>query len=262
MSVNRETEELPFVTPVPVPANILAEIREELWTRTVTVFTEEGSFRGTATCVRTGGRDCLLTAAHVWDGLKNRQRFHVSLDTDRLLIPVETLLVQPRLLRDKEWSEWGPDVALIELPPVDASSVKLVKAFYDLDKPRLPERVDQMESTWVLVGVPEEGSYIEQDAALMRVTAYSPSEITPRDLGEYDYIDISFSRVGIEGLPSFFGGISGSGLWEIPFMRSDKADGFRWNRTVILRGLAFYQPKGQSVVRCHGPKTINRLVSL
>jgi len=81
-----------------IPKDVLDEVRERLWTYTASVFAVDGprpSYLGTATCVAASGRAYLLTAAHVWHALRDARgaRFALSLEGDRLLIPIYKVLL-------------------------------------------------------------------------------------------------------------------------------------------------------------------------
>ena len=64
--------------------------------------------------------------------------------------------------------------------------------------------------------------------------------------GGFDYVDISLDTKGEPELPRSYGGLSGSGLWQLQ-------DG-----SVSLEGVAFYQSQEETkqYVRCHARKSI------
>src|SRR5258708_19615082 len=125
-----------------MPQDLFDQIREKLWTYTVSVFAVEDRrprYAGTATCVAAGGASHLLTAAHVWQAVRGHS-LALSLESERLLVEIPKRIVEPRLLADGVGSEWGPDLALLRLPDLYARDIGITKAFYNLD-PRPPEPV-------------------------------------------------------------------------------------------------------------------------
>lgn len=81
---------------VEIPAELLAEMRERVWFHTASLFAVERStpvYKGTATCVAVSRKEYLLTAAHVWRELRG-DRFALSLEADRLLVPIQKSLVE------------------------------------------------------------------------------------------------------------------------------------------------------------------------
>src|SRR5262245_4064480 len=100
-----------------ISSELLAEMRERVWMHTVSVFAVKGNtprYKGTATCVASNKAEYLLTAAHVWHELRG-ERFALSLEADRLLVPIPQSLVEPLVLSASGFGEWGPDLALIRL---------------------------------------------------------------------------------------------------------------------------------------------------
>lgn len=248
------------------PLQLLDEIREKLWTFSVAVFGVDGArpvYRGTATCVAAGGVSYLLTAAYVWKALQG-DCFALSLEADRLLIPIQRDFVEARLLSGSGPAEWGPDLALIRLPDLIASDVRQLKAFYDLDR-RRPESavVPDQHDLWAAIGAPAEQSRFEPKEAVLRLTLFDSwtAQVCERD--GFDYFDVAFDHERRPNLPRSYGGISGSGLWQIPITTS--ANGWiSWKRSVRLGGVAFFQKPTsgqQDLIRCHGSKSILRAVA-
>jgi hypothetical protein len=148
--------EVPVPIPLAeIPQDVLDEVRERLWTYAASVFAVDGArplYRGTATCVAASGKDYLLTAAHVWRELRG-ERFALSLEADRLLISIHKDHVEPTILGPTGPPEWGPDLALIELPDILAADIRQVKAFYNLDKrkPKPGEQAGYERGLWAVI---------------------------------------------------------------------------------------------------------------
>lgn len=245
-----------------IPRSVIDEVREKLWTFTVSVFAAEAdhpAYRGTATCITVGGFPHLLTAAHVWNSLRGG-RCALSLDADRLLTPIWHDLVQPTVLLGEGPAEWGPDLALVRLPDVVASDIRVVKAFYNLDRHMpdydLPAQYDS--GLWAVIGVPAEQSTFGETEAVLRLTVFASWIDGAMTRDGFDYVDLAYDREGRPEIPTSFGGISGSGLWQVPLVKSTSTGAISWSE-VHLEGVAFYQKpaaRRQGVIRCHGRESV------
>ena len=148
------------------------EIRERLWLHTVSVFTVDGDrpdYRGTATCVAADGNSYLVTAAHVWKTLRG-PRFALSLEADRLLIPMYPDLVEARTFEPSGGPEHGPDLAIIRIPDIVAADLRNVKSFYNLDRRRahVGDAVPGATALWAVIGAPPEQSTFGESEAVLR----------------------------------------------------------------------------------------------
>lgn len=245
-----------------MPQGFLDEIREKLWTYTVSVFAVEDRrprYVGTATCVAAGGASHLLTAAHVWQAVRG-ESLALSLESERLLVEVPKKIIEPRLLADGVGSEWGPDLALLRLPDLYARDIGGMKAFYNLDRRRPdslqgPPRHDV--GLWAVIGAPGEQSTFDAHEAVLRTKVFASGVVVPSDRGDWDYLDLSFDHAGRPHLPESYGGLSGSGLWQMPVNKSASTGQVSWDGTARLEGVAFYQTaKHRGFIRCHGRKSI------
>jgi len=260
MSSGKELVEIPLAE---IPPGVLDGIREKLWTFSAAVFAVDGerpAHRGTATCVAAGGANYLLTAAHVWKSLRGK-RFALSLDADRLLIPVWRDFVQPQILPGVGPEEWGPDLALIRIPDIVASDLRRVKAFYNLDRRRSeyaePARYDR--GLWAVIGAPAEWSAFGPHDAVLQLSLFGSWIVKACEREGLDYLDLAFDHEGRPDLPQSYGGISGSGLWQVAVTRSANTGVISWTDAVRLEGVAFFQEftaKRRGVIRCHGRKSI------
>lgn len=244
--------------------HVLDGIRERLWTYTVAIFdVRDGrpSYGGTATCVTAAGAPRLLTAAHVWAALRG-DSFALSLESDRLLIPVRKDFVHADVMRGHAEPEWGPDLAMIRLPDLLASELRNTKAFYDLDRRRagsLAEPVRHGFGLWCVIGAPGEQSVFGENEALLRTSVFASGLVTPSERGGWDYLDLSFDHEGKPHLPTSYGGLSGSGLWQVQVTKSASTGSVSWPETANLEGVAFYQKSISGlagVLRCHGRRSL------
>jgi hypothetical protein len=243
---------------VDLSSDLLAEMRERVWLYTGSVFAVEGTtpmYAGTTTFVASGGSDYLLTAAHVWRALRG-ERFALSLEADRLLLPLLKNITEPTIVSGTEFGEWGPDLALIRLPKLVARDIGQVKTFYNIDKrrPSLDSAAPYAAGAWAVLGAPAEQSTFGPKEAVLKVSLLASVVAAARMRDGFDFVDLSYFHEGRPDLPQSYGGISGSGLWHLPISRD--GDGtIVWNREAHLEGVAFFQKAAnavEGVIRCHG----------
>ena len=204
-------------------------------------------------------KEYLLTAAHVWRKLRG-DRFALSLEADRLLVPIQTSLVEPIVLSGPEFGEWGPDLALIRIPDLVARDIRQVKAFYNVDKrrPSAAKPPDYASGVWAVLGAPEEQSTFGEKEAVLKISLFASVVASAQVRDGFDYVDLSYFHEDRPDLPRSYGGISGSGLWRLPISRAE-GGAIEWNGELHLEGVAFYQrPVGpvEGVIRCHGRTSV------
>jgi len=136
--------------PPEIAAAVIEEIRQLLWPYMTIVFRgpETAGFPehlGMGTLVATGGRRYLLTAAHVWTAINDRD-LYLGLRHDKVALCVPWSALSATTHKPTSDPMDGPDLAFLCLPDVHASQMALDKAFYDLDRraaihrrcPRIP----------------------------------------------------------------------------------------------------------------------------
>jgi hypothetical protein len=251
-----------------IRSQLLADLRERVWAYTASVFAVEGNtpvYRGTATCVAVGTKEYLLTAAHVWRELRG-DRFALSLEADRLLVPIQKALVEPTVIASPESGEWGPDLALIHLPDLVARDIRQVKAFYNIGRrrPSLGEYPPYARGLWAVLGAPAEQSVFGEREAILKISLLASVVASAEERDGFDYVNLSYYHEDRPDLPRSYGGISGSGLWHLPISK-DESGAIVWDGNVCLEGVAFYQkPIGplEGVIRCHGRMSLyDRLIA-
>jgi hypothetical protein len=142
-----------------------------------------------------------------------------------------------------------------------ASDVRQLKAFYNLDR-RRPESgvAPEQHDLWAAIGAPAEQSRFGPKEAVLRLTLFDSWTAQACERDGFDYLDVAFDHERRPDLPRSYGGISGSGLWQIPITTSASGS-ISWTRSVRLEGVAFFQKPTsaqQDVIRCHGRKSILR----
>ena len=168
-------------------------------------------------------------------------------------------------MTDSGTEEWGPDLALIRIPGVIASDIAVVKAFYDFDRRRgrYAETIRYDRGLWNVIGAPEELSNFGAQEASLHISLFSSWITKASERDGLDYVDLAYGHEERSDLPHSYGGISGSGLWQIQPTRSKGTGDISWNDTVQLEGVAFYQKvtgDQRGVIRCHGRKSLFRIL--
>ncbi len=220
---------------------------------------------GTATCITTKGKFYLLTAAHVWKALQGGE-FAVSLETERVMLSINREFTEPKIIGPGS-GDWGPDLALIRIPDLVARDIQQLKAFYNLDRhrPEPPAIPGAEQSTlWTVLGAPAERSVVGPDDAVLNLTLFDTWEVKTNYTNRFDYHDLRFNRHRRPALPRSYGGISGSGLWQIPLMLNPGRGEIGWSWAIRLAGVAFYQldrSDDESLIRCHGEKSLEILLA-
>jgi hypothetical protein len=252
------------------PSELMWSTARELANYTVAFVAAKGDElapAGTATLVWFQGTHYFLTAAHVWEkGLKRSDAIKIPLSENRrtrfAINPAEIVAFQPEFIGGDP--EWGPDVALLRIPPERVGSFTAAgRTFYPLSVKR-ERALGCAAQTWFLLGAPAlSGIYTSEFAipeiqGMNVITGTGPflSLAAPPEVRkQFDYIEIAIDTTQPHVPPNFMG-VSGGGLWRVYFFKGDdgKIQSFK-----ILDGVAYFQIIRDSrslVVRCHGPQTI------
>lgn len=167
--------------------------------------------------------------------------------------------------------EYGPDLAFITIADWNKiSTIKASKSFYDLTKERdhiLNEPPPDDRSLWYVCGVPNErlvtgisqAGYDQMFEFQELCGAGGIDRVFTHE--GYDYSEMNILSAENDPPPSTFGGMSGGGLWQVPWPPSDTStdpipDYF-------LSGVIFYQGRtdeGVRFLRCHFRESIYRNV--
>lgn len=212
---------------------------------------------GTGTLVVIGNHYYILTAAHVWERLESALRFGISLIENRdHKMWIDPKTIAPTLIKppDSRWNEWGPDVALLNIPEVIVGGIKAYRVFEDLTTPGKMLNAPTVEF-WAVMGTPKElGTFTPQHAEVQIATFFGNPKYQRR--GEHDYYDLEVNTTS-PGMPKSFQGVSGGGLWRILAYIPEETKQVDW--VPRLKGVAFFElaAVGDNVtVRCHGPKSL------
>ena len=171
---------------------------------------------GTGTLVFNDNGYYILTAAHVWEEvLKRAVKLGITrIDNRDHRYPIEIAEIVPNTLKPERsnWGEWGPDLAMLRIPPERARTIEASQVFEDLNRPTKFLGLDCVEC-WFVMGTPKELGKFEEDRALVQIIG---AVVYPQHYrrGEYDFLDCPLD-VTSPGRPKNFGGVSGGGLWRV-----------------------------------------------
>jgi hypothetical protein len=221
---------------------------------------------GTGTLVSYRNARGILTAQHVVEKLKNVVPLGLLLDQNQTTESLDPfgLFFEERKRGCEEHT--GPDIALVKLSELHASTLGAKKSFFILDNQMSAlssGEMDFSEELWLSQGFVDERSCVREaperecKAAQYHNLCGLGQPIRHYFDGGYDYVEFPYFQDADPLVPTSFGGTSGGALWHIPLFRNQ--DGRIGFRHPILRGAIFYQerttPKS-GLLRAHGPKTI------
>jgi hypothetical protein len=219
---------------------------------------------GTRTLLTTGGAHFILTARHVWER-KLRLADHVGIVLrpnvrHRFGICRKDFAVFG-LPKPKKWTKWGPDLVLLRIPAEHVGSIAVHKVFLNVEKP--PRKIGlRVLAVQVLMGTPAAfGKIAGAHADLQIMGMFLAAEKQRKRIG-FDYLDYRFD-LAFPGVPRKFGGVSGGGVWHVYLYYSPQTGEIDWR--LSLHGVAFYEldiVKEHRPIRCHGPRSIKRLLRL
>ena len=231
---------------------------------------DEFALIGSGTLIEIEGRKGILTAHHVITELKKYTQLGLSLlpYEHRYAIPTNHLSIievaKPYI------NSIRPDLSVIILPETSIGRLLAHKSFWNISRWRenvLLKPVDPVEGVWIVYGFPAELTTnkiptkgFEEIKSYHSICGYAPIEKYYEE-EEFDYLDVSVSYMGRVDLPQSFGGLSGGGLWQAPFFRSEHGE--LQNRDPILAGMAFYQTdikENKRYIICHGRNSIYKIV--
>ena len=221
---------------------------------------------GSGTLVKIGSSYHILTAAHVWEDPKSSPGVGLLLTSylSRLVIPREAIV--PHTLRGRGPKGFGPDLALLTIPPPFVPEIKAHKSILDLSQQRNkylanPSRPDS--GLWAVIGMVEQFSSVQQhpEQRVYEVEVHGRAFFSGIDKTHqrngYDYLDVG-ADMSLAAVPSSFGGVSGGALWWI-VLSENKTGQIWWSGKRYFYGVAFWQSpirQARRVIRCHGPKSL------
>jgi hypothetical protein len=217
------------------------------------------TYVGSGVLVRRRDIAYILTAGHVWDeiarfkeiGLGIKETFHdTRIDRDE---------VAPHVAYNRADTDWGPDIAFLELSVRAIDAIGTKKRYYLLDPGAEHQAVpkpDETAGVIAVVGAPTAASSIGRQTAALHAGPWIGGIEQSHERNGFDYFDIG---VDAGELPFSFGGISGGPAWQLFLHRSHPGDPLVWKAPPQLIGIVLSQSEpagGRRIVRCHGPRAI------
>jgi hypothetical protein len=252
-----------------IPIELRTRIQDAILNFAVPVFVGKDPFQsgreaqlGSGTLVAVAGMPYLLTAAHVWDAIREHGLLAILLDAGGHAFSTPTDALTAFVSAPRETDEWGPDLAFVKLPQEVRALSKDRKAFYQMDRRlenALTTNADTSKGLWAVAGAP---AVWTQHGAAYSVLSFNTliSGIDHvREINADDYFDLAFNHANRPDLPSSYEGVSGAGLWHARVGRSRSTGEIVWDDRVHLDGVAFYQEfndDGRGVIRCHGRRSL------
>jgi len=222
---------------------------------------------GSATFVELAGRHYILTADHVWNGTEGWAELAIALASDGMPLSVPRDYLIPKRLGRPPYSEWGPDLALLEIPANLVRTIEGRKSFLNLGKRQamLTTHPPRFEKTlWAVMGMVAQTSEVKPREESGRVPvnirgeAFFGVTCTAEERDGYDYLT-TYAKTTLPNVPASFKGVSGGGLWEIGLTMKKSTGEITWELEHHFRGVAFWEqpkPPNEVAIRCHGPRSI------
>lgn len=255
-----------------IPQGVLDEVSQYLQQFHISIFVQLENprlikFVGSGTLVEAYQKHYVLTAGHVWNEIANINADQIGF----ALPPYSSLLIprdgfSPKILFDQQNSQWGPDLALLKLPPSIVGKINAYKIFLNFPNQKSnfgTKQPDMEKGLWVIIGMVE---------ALNDVLVNLESRIINANIQEraffggisgtnerngYDYFDLK-AQLELSGVPPSFQGLSGGGLWHVSLSKAESGE-IVWNQKAHFRGVEFGQlpiSNNHRTIRCHGPQGI------
>ena len=222
---------------------------------------------GSGTLVELEGVYYILTAAHVWHEVRGADQIGLALTDHQsaFMIPRESITAKE--LWGGILSEWGPDMALLRLPPPVIPTISAHKSFLNLalQKESLPAYPPTIENgLWAVTGMVGEFTEVHNHLETHTLESHIHGEAffsavqQRHEHNGYDYFDLG-ANLQLPGVPSSFGGVSGGGLWNVKLSMSKSTNEISWDGRRYFRGVAYWQSNvstDRRIIRCHGPNGI------
>ena len=259
-----------------LPSPLLHKIVERLAQHTVGFLRDQNSsgppeLLGSGILVAAGKTRAILTAQHVIEKLPTTGRLGLLLERTNQPQNIDRQGVTPlRIARGR--NDLGPDLGAVILAPSIAGSIGSIKTFYSLDKRReqmLHRPPDLRIGAWVAQGFIEEKTTVTPfpdgrgASVIFKGDGLFGGPENVEEIDGYDYLDYPvtpLARQMTPSLPRSWGGMSGSGLWQIPLRENGgniEVENIEYDAP-LLSGIVFRQRKvdGEMWITCHGRKSV------
>jgi len=176
-----------------------------------------------------------------------------------------------RVLRTKrQTDEYGPDLALVVLPPSEAlNQLRATRSFYPIASAIDAKLTEALQETGFVAFCGFPASTQSKGAAALGFSEVielggfafmtGPEKYEERD--DWDYFELGVRREQMGDVGDSFGGVSGGGVWRVPvYRKSGESKGSEYFEDMTFAGVAFYEENhlkdGRFFVRTHGPRSI------
>ncbi len=111
---------------------------------------------------------------------------------------------------------------------------------------------------WFVTGAPAELAEASAGGITLAAKAYVSSRLQFHSISPFDYVELEVQRTSRPGLPTSFGGLSGSALWHADERELEYPAEYS---IPLLEGVAFYfynDPDADDTgyIRCHGRESL------
>jgi hypothetical protein len=227
---------------------------------------DHGHLIGSGTFVSVGDCSGILTAQHVVEVIDEPCEIGLILIEGAHRPTIDRQHLEILEIAKPPIKGEGPDLAFIRLPDQKAREVAHFKHFYNLgfDRDEMLLSPPERDATvWFVCGIPDEWtSDLAPEAGFLQVKSFygecgagGANRIYTED--GYDYVDSWVQYTDEAILPSTFGGISGGGLWQVPY--SGGPPGEVEPLRYLLAGMPFAQSPIENGLRsiiCHGWRSV------
>lgn len=251
------------LAPIPyhaVPRALALDIMQQLGDYSVAIAQKTGeddaSFRimGSGVCVRRGNDYGVLTAHHVLHagprpvalGKFGAERIYFLAKRGHSRYAAQSELEETPLGAPAgDYGEFGPDLAVIKLPPGSVrSSLLAASSFWplDIDPDRVVREFAVDRACLIHTGYPACHNRSAQGVPASLMLYGGTSGLLQEDIahrGEWDYVTTACDYRAFPDLPSSYGGMSGGGIWSALLQRG--ATGALELHRFALVGVNFWQ---------------------
>jgi len=222
---------------------------------------------GSGTLVQSGEEYGILTAAHVVDALRKNDQTAIFLQNGKGPLVFNRDTLEYLVCENASYSEEGPDIGLIRLPPAKVGSIDAIKSFVNLD--RQVEKFNEetpkpYHGVWCGTGFPEVWGDQQMEGELLRMKVFGFIGVGTADRFEavngHDYIWAGADLCDEGSLPNDYRGMSGGGLWQVTLNHKDNEISIR---DQYFSGVIYYQTDiegNERFLKCHGRKSIYEYV--
>jgi len=222
---------------------------------------------GSGTLVRRDDVYGILTAAHVVNALRTKEHVVMFLQTGLGFIVFEKGTLDFRECAGANYAEDGPDIGFIGVPAARVGTINALKSFIDLDfqRSKLDKGAPELNGgVWCTTGFPYALGDQKMDGKILHTTVFGMVGFGGVEQyiehGRFDYYLAGVELDIDESIPEDFGGMSGSGLWQVTIWQQGD-DIVAVDK--YLSGVAYFQTDIKDDVtflKCHGRKSVYEYV--